>query len=459
MNAAKKTTPAKKTRVELLDEALPHFEQFIESRESYIKALEMAIEALRRETHKFNRNNIEIRSSIDELVAMQRLSNSIGTAVEPEEIVSTLIELTKQVIPVIEATIFLFESGTNNLLPLSPRGSPRPYDKTQQQVEAGIVDWVISEKKTVVIPDLPYLGAEGTSRNFVIVPLILRNRAIGIYVVYTGKHQKEFSNQDIQLLSVLANQAAAGIENWRTHNQLVKANEELKASQAQMIQAAKLAAIGELAASIVHEIKNPLQILMMHLEMAERGRAVPNWVELLGKQVKRLSEISKRLMNFSRNVSEECTMVPVNVNKAIEDVLAIVQHDFKSANVKIDLGLCADLPLIVGNANYLQQLFLNLVINARDAMPNGGVLEITSKVNDGQIVARVADTGEGIEQQNLWKIFDAFFTTKELGNGTGLGLSVCSKIVGQHGGQITVDSEVGKGSTFTVTFPIRRKIR
>jgi signal transduction histidine kinase len=456
MKTAPKAHGARKSRREILDDALPQFEQFIESRESYIKALETAIEALRTENQRYNKNSLEIRSSIDELVAMQRLSNSIGAAVQPEQIVTTLIDLTKQVIPVLDSNIFLFQEGRNKLLPLASRGTESLNTFASAQVEAGIADWVVAEKKTVIIPDIDSLGAQGTSRNFVIVPLILRNRPIGIFVIHTEKPQTDFSNQDIQLLSVLATQAAAGVENWRTYDELMNANEQLKASQAQMIQAAKLAAIGELAASVVHEIKNPLQIMMMHLEMVERGRPLPNWTELLGQQVKRLSEIAKRLMNFARNVADDVLMESVNVNKAIEDVVAIIQHDFKSSNITVALDLAPELPTIAGNANYLQQVFLNLAINARDAMAKGGTFSVKTRVKGTAIRVDVSDTGSGIAPENMEKIFFAFFTTKELGKGTGLGLAVCSKIVERHGGKISVTSEAGKGTTFTVTLPLRR---
>ncbi len=191
-------------------------------------------------------------------------------------------------------------------------------------------------------------------------------------VIDTEKPQQEFSNQDIQLLSVLANQAAVGVENWRTYQQLLKANEELKASQAQMVQAAKLAAIGELAAGIAHEIKNPLQVLMLHLELVQAGRPLPNWIDMFSKQLKRLSDITLRLMNFARSAEEEVVPEAINLNKAIDDIVMIVQHEFQGNGIDITLSLATDLPPVGGNANYLQQVFLNLLINARDAMPKGG---------------------------------------------------------------------------------------
>ncbi len=445
-----------KSRNELLDEALPQFESFIESREKYIKALETTIELLRKENTSFTKNNLAIRSSIDELVAMQRLSSIVSTAVNPETILATLFDLTQQVIPVLESNIFLLDSSSNTLLPLSQGHDPRLKEEAQQQLESGICDWVFEEKKTVIIPDLESLVATGTAKNFVIVPLILRNRSIGIYLIHTEKPQPEFSNQDIQLLSVLANQAAAGVENWRTYEELVDANKQLKSSEAQMIQAAKLAAIGELAASIVHEIKNPVQVLMLQMDMVQRGIALPNGMDLVRQQVQRLSAITKRLMNFSRNVSEDVSTQPTDVNKAIEDVVAMVQHEYRSEKIEFELALSNDLPQIVGNPNYLQQVFLNMAINARDAMPKGGRIFISSMLEGFNLTVRFCDTGSGISQENIEKVFQPFFTTKEEGKGTGLGLAISRNIIAQHQGQIRVESELNKGTSFIITLPIRR---
>ena len=446
----------KKTRAQLLDEAIPHFEYFIESRESYIKALETALNAIKHENRQFSENNLAIRSSIDELVSMQRLSNIISTATDPEHIFGMLIELTKQVVPVQDANIFLLDEATNKLLPLSAQGSTRLLAEAQQQLESGIVDWVFSEKKTVIIPDLERLIAQSNVMNFVIVPLILRNKGTGIYLIHTEKSHEEFSNQDIQLLTVLANQAAAGVENSRSYKQLTKANEELKASQAQMMQAAKLAAIGELAASVVHEIKNPVQILILHMTMVQKGNALPDWIDVLSIQVKRLAEICKRLMDFSRNVSDEVPMSVVNVNKAVEEMVAMVHYEFRNDKIDIELSLSENLPSITGNSTYLQQVFLNLLINARDAMPQGGKVSVQTELKGMIVEVKFSDTGTGIKKEHLDRIFHPFFTTKEKGKGTGLGLSICSKLVAQHQGEMKVDSTEGVGTTFTIHLPVRR---
>lgn len=448
--------PAKrKNRSDLIEEAIPQFESFLESREKYIKALESTITALTQENKSFNQNNLDIRNSIDELVAMQRLSNTISTATSADAILGALNELSEQVIPVLDCNIFLIDE-TNKLVSLSEKESPRLHREAQEQLENGIADWVFSEKKTVIIPDLDSLMAEGTAKNFVIVPLILRNEGIGIYLIHTTKAQQEFSNQDIQLLTVLANQAAAGVENWRAYDQLLKANQQLKASEAQMIQAAKLAAIGELAASIVHEIKNPVQVLVLQMDMQKRGTKIPNADQLLAQQVQRLSDITKRLMNFARNVSDDIATQLIDANKPVEDVIAMVEHEFRNDKIIIERNLAPDLPPILGNANYLQQVFLNLAINARDAMPKGGKIIIESNASKFGVTIRFSDTGSGIDQEHMDKIFQPFYTTKGEGKGTGLGLAICNKIINQHEGTMKVESVIGQGTTFVIFIPFRR---
>ncbi len=422
-------TVQRKNRTELLEEALPHFESFMESRERYIHALEQTISLLKKENRQQNKTNFDIRSSIDELVAMQRLSNCISTAVSPHSILSTLIELTKQVISVDGANIYLLDEHQIKLSPIIVKENDVLHTEAQEQLESGIVDWIFSEKKTVIIPDLKNLLGSEAAKNFVIVPLLIRNIGIGMYLIHTNKQQEDFSNQDIQLLSVLANQAAAGVENWRTYEQLKKANQELKASEAQMIHTAKLAAIGELAASIVHEIKNPIQILLLQVEALKINTLPHQARTIMANQIVRLSEISKRLMNFARSASSEFSLDSISVNKPILDVVEMVQMEFKNENITFDLQLDNKLPLMKGNANYLQQVFLNFTINARDAMSDGGKISICSKTENEKIVVLFSDTGSGIPKEKYDDIFKPFFTTKAEGKGTGLGLSICKKLL------------------------------
>lgn len=458
MRSAGQQTRIRLNRMQLLDAMAPQFESFMESREQYIKALEETIAVLKRTNLQATENTRAIRDSITELMAMQQLSNSISTAREPETIVGTLIHLTRQVLPVIESNVFLFEGEARRLVPLSQKGSPAFLAEAQKHVEAGIVDWVIAEQRTVIFPDLESMGRDGTKAIIVIVPLIIRNEAIGMYMIRSSKSHEDIANHDIQLLTVLANQAAIGVENWRSYERVVALNKELKSSQAQTMHATKLAAIGELAASIVHEIKNPIQVMVMHMEMVQRGKPLPNWIEMVALQVKRLSEITRRLMNFSRNVAEDPRMEEIHVDQPIEETVAIIQHEYRINKIDIVLALQRNLPPVIANPGALQQVFLNLLINARDAMPNGGTITIATESSGFYVVVKFSDTGTGIPKDHLDKIFMPFFTTKGEGKGTGLGLSICRKIISEHKGEIKVESEEGKGATFSIFLPTRRRL-
>jgi len=444
----------KQSAQQVAEAIYPQVEQFIQGRESYIQALEMTIEALKHENRRINQRQSEIRASFDELLALQRLSSAISVTRDPQEIVQVLIELTKQIIPVIASNIFLIGQG-NKLEPLAPQESPQLESSARQQLEEGLIDWVISEKKTAIIPNLEKSTNSGYEENFVIVPLIIRNQAIGVYFVHTSKEQQEFTNQDLQLLMILANQAAVAVENALIHGELMKVNKELSISHAQILHSAKLAAVGELASGIIHEINNPLQILLGHVQLLQLGRDVPRRIEIIKEQIDRISQITKRLANFVRSAPEDFKFTPVDVNSALEEMVLLLGQQFKRNRIEVVRIFECTTP-VAGNKGYLQQAFLNVMMNIRDAMPNGGTLTIETSIEQehNRVSIRFTDTGVGIPAEHFDKIFSPFFTTKSQGKGIGLGLSICAEIVSLHHGEIKVKSESGKGTTLTILLPI-----
>jgi hypothetical protein len=190
--------------------------------------------------------------------------------------------------------------------------------------------------------------------------------------------------------------------------------------------------------------------------MAMRGKPAAKWLEMFNQQVRRLADITKRLMSFSHSVSDDFQIESVNVNRALEDVVAIIQHDLQNNKVKVERDLSETLPSVMGNTNYLQQVFLNLLINARDAMPQGGTIRVATESKEFNVFVHITDTGMGIPKEAIDKIFIPFFTTKEADKGTGLGLSICSKIVSQHKGEIKVKTELNVGTTFSIVLPLKR---
>ncbi len=233
--------------------------------------------------------------------------------------------------------------------------------------------------------------------------------------------------------------------------------------EAQLSQADKLSSIGLLAAGVAHEVNTPLAVISSYSQMlAKQVQGDPQKSALLEKitrQSFRASEIVNNLLNFSRTSTTEFT--GVDVNKIIIETLALLEHQFKTSRVSVQDDLCRHLPLINGNPGRLQQVFLNLFMNARDAMPSGGTLKISTANGDGVSVT-VSDTGSGIAQEHINRIYDPFFTTKTApregqNRGTGLGLSVTYGIIQEHSGKIRVESHPGEGTTFYLDFPLTRK--
>ncbi len=233
--------------------------------------------------------------------------------------------------------------------------------------------------------------------------------------------------------------------------------------ESQLSQADKLSSIGLLAAGVAHEVNTPLAVISSYTQMlAKQLQGDPQKSGLLEKitrQTFRASEIVNNLLNFSRTSGTE--FANVDINKVITDTLALLEHQFKVAKVRVESELTPNLSPIDGNAGRLQQVFLNLFLNAKDAMAGGGTLTVAT--TNGEIVSvRVSDTGSGIAPEHIQRIYDPFFTTKAVpkegqNRGTGLGLSVTYGIIQEHAGKIRVESNPGAGTTFALDFPLSRK--
>ena len=233
--------------------------------------------------------------------------------------------------------------------------------------------------------------------------------------------------------------------------------------EAQLSQAEKLSSIGLLAAGVAHEVNTPLAVISSYTQMLTKqvrgDDRVALMLEKITQQTFRASEIVNGLLNFSRTGNSEFR--ETDLNAIIRDTLNLIEHQFKTSKVKLDTVLLPDLPPILGNAGKLQQVFLNLFLNAKDAMNGGGTLRVATEAN-GLVSVAISDTGSGIAPEHLQRIYDPFFTTKTAPRegqrrGTGLGLAVTYGIIQEHAGKIHVESSMGAGTTFYLEFPMLRK--
>ncbi len=233
---------------------------------------------------------------------------------------------------------------------------------------------------------------------------------------------------------------------------------ELKGAQAALVQSEKMAAFGQLGAGIAHEVKNPLfgilGLAQLSLRKADKDSIVHKNLSIIEKETRRCKEIIENLLKFARQ--EKVEFNRIDLSQVAEDSAAIVHHQLGTHQIKLKKDITPSLPRIMGNANQIQQVLMNLMINSQQAMKGKpGQVELSTRLADpGHVEIRVSDNGPGIPREHLDKIFEPFFTTKPAGTGTGLGLSVTYGIIKDHSGEVKVESEPGQGATFIMTFPV-----
>jgi signal transduction histidine kinase/putative methionine-R-sulfoxide reductase with GAF domain len=296
---------------------------------------------------------------------------------------------------------------------------------------------------------------------FAVVPLVFKGESRGAIYVDNQFREREITDEDIRILTMFASEACLAMENASLYESLENALENLRATQGRLVQSEKLAALGEMAAKIAHEIKNPLTVIGgFAARLARKGQGEEldgatsgRYTRIILKEVQRLERIIRQTLYFSREVVP--ALKTVDINDEIREVLAMFREDLEEARILTDLDLSADPPVLSADPDQLRQILWNLVSNAIQAMENGGRLTVATRsalqVEGDGVVFLVGDTGGGIPHDVVHNIFNPFFTTKA--KGTGLGLPIVHAIVEKHGGSIQLDNREGKGVTFSVFLP------
>jgi signal transduction histidine kinase len=270
-----------------------------------------------------------------------------------------------------------------------------------------------------------------------------------------GDLASAFDTMTVRLRERTEEAARLYAETVQRNKELADANSRLQATQAQLVQSEKLAAVGQLTAGIVHDVKNPLAVIK---GLAEELREEPGLVEPVREQLTvirdnaaRANTIVSDLLKFARQSKPE--MKPLDMRESVEAAVRLTEYLARKGNVKVIVDLPSRAAVGVYDPQQIEQVLINLIQNAIQAMPGGGMLRVNLSLAAGAMAIAIADTGIGIPPENLTRVFDPFFTTKPEGEGTGLGLSVSYGIVSRHGGKIGVESKVGQGTTFTILLP------
>jgi len=414
---------------------------------------------------RIRRSEQTLRRRNQELAALVEISRMVTSSLDMDEVLEATMQGIREILRVQAGSLVLMSEETGNLVFRKTLGPKRDWiaGRTLQPGE-GIVGYVVRSGEPQLVNNVerdPHFLAEideetgFTSRTILCVPLTIHDQVVGAIEVI-NKLDGVFTERDLKLLQAMAASVAVAVDNANLYSELADFAEVLERSQAQLVQAEKMAAIGRLAASLAHEINNPLQAIhnSLHLSLHE-GLGDDKRLQYLSMaqaEVQRLIEIVQRMLNFYR--PSRGGVVPTDVNSIVENVLALAHKRLQHGGVRVHTHLASDLPFMPMVSDQITQVFLNIVINAIEALPSGGDLRLETLLSEGGewVLVCFRDTGPGMSPEQIANLFEPFYTTKS--TGTGLGLAISYGIVEHHGGVIEVSSQLGQGTTFIVKLPV-----
>ena len=328
--------------------------------------------------------------------------------------------------------------------------------KPRLSVEESLLGVVVRRKKPLQVANVQasthYQNVDVARREGLVsllsVPLLFAGQSIGTLNVYTGRLYN-FSNEEIRILSALAELSAIAIEKARLYERIVDVEEQLRQNE-------KLSALGLLAAEVAHEIRNPLTVMKLlyhslNLKFPENDpRAKDN--KIIESKIEHLNKIVEQILDFARTT--EPKFAPVNLNELVDELGLLVRHKLANQNIKMVRRLQHDLPAVMGDAPQLEQAFLNLILNAAEAMPEGGTLTIKSRALKSRVAIEFKDTGSGMSEEMQKQVFTAVLSTTKA-KGTGLGLAIVGRIIETHHGTIQIKSRSGRGTAIIISLPAK----
>jgi signal transduction histidine kinase len=395
------------------------------------------------------------------LESLASVSRTINSALNLDEVLQTITRDAAQLMQAKMCSLMMLDETRCWLDLRASYGAGDAYlRKPRLSVSESLLGAVVRRKKTVQVDNVQtssgYQNVEVARLEGLVsllsVPLMFGNEAIGALNIYTESPYK-FSNEEIRILAAFAELSAIAIEKARLYERLVDAEEQMRQNE-------KLSALGLLAAEVAHEIRNPLTVMKMlyhslDLKFPAKDPRTQD-ARLMGEKIEHLNKIVERILDFARTT--EPKLVPVDLNEVIGELSLLVRHKLANQGVKLGRKLQNDLPDVLGDAMQLEQAFLNLILNAAEAMPTGGSLTIATRTEGearDRVVAEFTDTGEGMSEEQCSKAFRSVLNTTKA-KGTGLGLAIVGRTIETHGGELDIKSQLGRGTTIKLIFPVAR---
>jgi signal transduction histidine kinase len=394
------------------------------------------------------------------LESLASVSRTINSALNLDEVLQTITRDAAELMQAKMCSLMMLDDTGNWLDLRASHGAGEAYlRKPRLSVGESLLGAVVRRRKPIQVDNVQtsagYQNVEVARQEGLVsllsAPLLFSGEAIGTLNIYTAAPYK-FSNEEIRILTAFAELSAIAIEKARLYERLVDAEEQMRQNE-------KLSALGLLAAEVAHEIRNPLTVMKMLYHSLDLNfpKADPRAEDarLMGEKIEHLNKIVERILDFARTT--EPKLDPVDLNAVIEELSLLVRHKLANQGVLLQPQLQTALPNVLGDSMQLEQAFLNLILNAAEAMPEGGTLTVRTRteVSDGPVLVEFADTGEGMSEEQCSKAFRSVLNTTKA-KGTGLGLAIVGRTIETHGGELNIQSQRGRGTTITISFPQAR---
>ena len=406
----------------------------------------------------------EIRRRNRELMVLNSIANTLTESLDLSDSLHRTLRQLSELFSLDASSLYLFDSSNEVLRRVAAVGHRSeftrhfPPTKVQPELLQHIKAVHATFLSTHGLP-LPQMFKDVQRQEQIVASYVVilwsKDKVIGGLVV-GSRSQRDFSPADVNLLIAVGSQISSAIERTLLYDQTRQAYDDLRRTQEQLLHSEKMAAVGQLISGVAHELNNPLTAILGYSQLltscGQVGQQGLEYSEKLYKQAQRTHRIVQNLLSFARQHKPE--RVPVRLNQVLEDTLALRDYDLRMSNIRLHLDLAEDLPLAAADPHQLQQVFLNLVNNAVDAILEGsgqGDLWVRTAKEADKFVVEFVDSGSGVKDPS--KVFDPFYTTKPVGKGTGLGLSICYGIISEHGGQIRVSNVPPRGACFTIELP------
>ncbi len=393
--------------------------------------------------------------------ALQHAARGMTRVRNPNKLAGLIVRVVSRTVRVQHATLLLMDEEHQELVLVASQGPCRlPVASWLLSQDAELMRWIMGNRKVLAVDaiedpaELPLRRELEFLQASIVVPGFIEDRLVGLLILGRKLSGVGYSSDDLHAFSMLANEAAIALENAKSYEALLKANDELRRAHERLLRQERLAAAGQFAAGMAHEIKNPLSAIKTFAEFLPEKyhdhSFRQRFFRIVQSEIDRISTLVRELMDFAKPAPLE--LHPVKVSRLLGETLDLLSDHSRRQGVEVRVAFRENGSQLKADPNQLKQVFLNILLNSLEAMPAGGTLRVETDSDHASVRIRIIDSGIGISEEHRKRLFDPFFTTKE--RGMGLGLAIVKGVMDRHGGQIVVRSEPLQGTTFELAFPV-----